>query len=158
MFTVLSNTRNSNLYLAAALAIAMVVLLTFVVAPAISAPRPVAAPMARLSEAGSDYYLRHPELRISAALVTYIAGDFYLRHPEWASNVQNAAIPVTGNSDTSDYFQRHQELNAPAEIDGTGLYQNYPGAWVSRAAGVATPLAESLERPGMACESPVDCR
>jgi hypothetical protein len=66
MFTVLSKTRNFKLYLIAALAIMMVVLLTFAVAPAIS--------------------------------------------------------------------------------------------WVSRAAGVATPLAESLERPGMACESPVDCR
>jgi hypothetical protein len=137
MFTVLSNTRNSNLFLIGALAIVVITLVTLAVAPAVSAPQPVLAPVARLSEAGSDYYLRHPELRISTALATYIASDFYLRHPEWASNVQNAAIPVTGNSEASDYFQRHREQSAT---------------------DVAVPFAQSLERPGMACESPVDCR
>jgi hypothetical protein len=110
MFTVLSNTRNFNLYLIAALAIMMVVLLTFAVAPATSAPNPVLAPVSGFSETGSDYYQRHPELRAS---------------------VQDAARPVTDNSEGSDYFQRHPELSAPIE---------------------------SLETPGMACESPVDCR
>lgn len=134
MFTVLSNTRNSNLVLIGALALVGITLLTLAVAPAVSVPQPAAAPVARLSEAGSDYYLRHPELRISEALAAHIASDFYLRHPEWGSNIQNAAIPVTGNSDTSDYFQRYREQGA---------------------AGVVTSLDES---PGMACESPVDCR
>lgn len=140
MFTVLSNTRNSNLYLAAALAIAIVALLTFAVAPAISAPQPVAAPMARLSEAGSDYYLRHPELRISAALATYIAGDFYLRHPEWASNVQNATIPVTGIS----------AAGAPLDecIDVS----------IGELAACRSAAQTPVLTPGLACESPVDCR
>jgi hypothetical protein len=137
VFTVLSNTRNSNLVLLGALTIVMITLLTFAIVPAISTPQPASAPVARLSAAGSDYYLRHPELRISAALASYIASDFYLRHPEWASNVQNVAIPVTGDFDVSDYFQRHREQS---EVVGT------------------TPLAESLETPGLACESPVDCR
>jgi hypothetical protein len=110
MFTVLSNTRNFNLYLIAALAIMVVILLTFAIAPAISDPKPVLVPVGGISEPASDYYQRHPE---------------------WASNVQNVAIPVTANSEASDYFQRHPELSAPIE---------------------------SLERPGMACESPVDCR
>jgi hypothetical protein len=110
MFTVLSNTRNFNLYLIAALAIMMVVLLTFVVAPAVSAPKPVLIPVNGSSDTGSDYFQRHPELRAS---------------------LQDAAIPVIDNSDTSDYFQRHPELSAPIE---------------------------NLETPGMACESPVDCR
>ena len=140
MFTVLSNTRNSNLYLAAALAMAIVVLLTFAVAPAILAPQPVAAPMARLSEAGSDYYLRHPELRISAALATYIAGDFYVRHPEWASNVQNAAIPVTGIS----------AADAPLDecIDVS----------IGELAACRGAVQTTVQTPGLACESPVDCR
>ncbi|HEY3476399.1 MAG TPA: hypothetical protein VGK56_17425 [Anaerolineales bacterium] len=137
MFTVLSNTRNSNLFLIGALAIVVITLLTLAIVPAVSAPQPAAAPASRLSEAGSDYYQRHPELSVSTALESDMGGDFYLRHPEWASNVQNAAILVTGNSEASDYFQRHPELSA---------------------VGVATPLAESLETPGMACESPVDCR
>jgi hypothetical protein len=135
MFTVLSNTRNSNLFLIGALAIVAITLLTLAIVPAISAPQPALAPAPRFSEAGSDYYQRHPELRVSTARGTNMAGDFYLRHPEWASNVQNVAIPVIGNSEASDYFQRHQELSAPVEIDST-----------------------SLETPGLACESPVDCR
>lgn len=137
MFTVLSNTRNSNLVLISALAIVMITLLIFAVVPAVSAPRPAPAPMARLSEAGSDYYLRHPELRISVALAAYMASDFYLRHPEWASSLQNATIPVTGNSEAEDYFQRYREQNTES---------------------VVAPITESLKRPGMACESPVDCR
>jgi hypothetical protein len=59
MFTVLSNARNLNLYLAAALAIEIVVLLTFAVAPAISAPLTSSNPATSLSEAGSDYYQHH---------------------------------------------------------------------------------------------------
>jgi len=133
MFTVLSNTRNSNLYLIAALAILMVVLLTFAFAPAISVPEPVLVPVTGISETASDYYQRHPELRASAANVADLTGDFSLRHPEWASSAQNAVVPVTGSSEASDYFQRHDELSAPV-------------------------LAESLETPGQACESPVDCR
>ena|SRR5687767_10451914 len=70
-------------------------------------------------------------------LVSIPNTDYYQRHPELRASVQDAAIPVTDNSEASDYFQRHPELSA---------------------AGVATPLAESLERPGLACESPVDCR
>jgi len=40
MFTVLSNTRHSNLYIIVALAISLVVILVFGVAPSIYAPRP----------------------------------------------------------------------------------------------------------------------
>ncbi len=137
MFTVLSNTRSSNLFLIGALAIVVITLLILAVVPAISVPQPAAAPAARLSEAGSDYYERHPDVRVSTALGTDNTGDFYLRHPEWASNVETAAISLAGKYEGSDYFQRHPELSA---------------------AGVATPLAESLETPGLACESPVDCR
>jgi len=132
-------------------------LIALAVVPSIAVSRPVPIPLTGISEY-TDYYQRHPTLRGSAALQTDRAGDFYLGHPEWASNAQNAAIPVTGHSDVSDYFQRHRDLNASIEMDRTNLYRQYPGAWVSRAAGVDTELPASLERPGMACESPVDCR
>ena len=66
MFTVLSKNRNSDLFLIGALAIAVVALLTLTVAPAISAPQADPAPAPRLSEVGSDYYQRHPELSTSA--------------------------------------------------------------------------------------------
>jgi hypothetical protein len=115
MFTVLSGTRNANPYLIAALLIMGIILLTFAVVPAISAPGPVAIPAASLSAARSDYYERHPELRVPGAAGVDLAGDFYLRHPEWTSNVQITGIPVTGASEASDYFQRHPELRAPIE-------------------------------------------
>ena len=44
MFTVLSNTRNANLYIITALAIMVVVLLTFAVVPSIAAPKPAIIP------------------------------------------------------------------------------------------------------------------
>jgi hypothetical protein len=122
MLTDISNTRNSNLFLTIALTAIIVLFLIFAAAPAISLGEPaqVAAPGA--SETGSDYYHRHPELRVSGAGA---ADDFYLRHRAWTVSAQPAAISVTGSVEASDYFQRHPEL---------------------------------IGRPGMACESPVDCR
>jgi hypothetical protein len=114
MFTVLSNTRNSNLYLIAALATVIVVLLTFAIAPAISAPNPVLVPVTGSSETMSDYFQRHPELNQLAVVSADRAGDFSLRHPEWTLSVQNAAIPMGGTFEASDYFQRHPELSLPA--------------------------------------------
>ena len=76
MFTVLSNTRNSNLLLIGALAIVLITLLILAVAPAISVPQPAPVSGARLSEAGSDYYERHPDLRAAGAAASLVA------HPE----------------------------------------------------------------------------
>ena len=45
MNTVLSNTRNSNMYVVIALAITLVVLLIFAVAPSITAPKPALIPV-----------------------------------------------------------------------------------------------------------------
>lgn len=103
MLTELSNTRSSNLYLTLALTVLIVVILSFAAAPAISLGKPAPVAAAAASETGSDYYQRHPELRVSGAGTT----DLY------------------GRVEGSDYFGRHPELN---------------------------------DRPGMACESPVDCR
>lgn len=83
----------------------------------------------------SDYYQRH-----STASIADLTGDFALRHSEWSLSIQSAGIPVTGSLEGSDYFQRHAESG----IDRTTLYQNYPGAWVSRAAGVALTVDSSL--------------
>ncbi len=46
--------------------------------------------------AGSDYFLRHPELMAADS------SDFFLRHAEWST-----LSPVI---DTSDYYLRHPEL------------------------------------------------
>jgi hypothetical protein len=103
MLTDISNTRTSNLYLTIALTAIIVLFMVFAADPAISLGEPASV----ASETGSDYYQRHPELRISGAGVVDIAGDFYLRHPAWTANAQPAAIPVTGGAEASDYFQRH---------------------------------------------------
>lgn len=119
MLTDVSNTRTSNLYLNIALTAIIVLFLIFAAAQAVSLGEPTQVAAPRASETGSDYYQRHPELRVSEA------GDFPLRHPSWTTNAQPAAIPVTGGAEATDYFQRHSQLN---------------------------------DRPGIACESPVDCR
>jgi hypothetical protein len=105
MFTVLSNTRNSNLYLIASLAIVMIVLVTLAVAPTISAPKSVAISVTSSSEVASDYFQRHPEWTFSGQTVaipmtsSFEGSDFFLRHPELRT--ANTTI------DLSDYFQRH---------------------------------------------------
>jgi len=87
------------------------------------------------------------------------ASDFYQQHPDWmwAINDQNVVIPLTGDAAFPDYHQRHPELSVRVEasVDTTDYYFRHPEL---SAAGVSTPLAASLETPGLACESPVDCR
>jgi hypothetical protein len=101
MFTVLSNTRNANLYIITALAIMIVVLLTFAVVPFISVNEPAAIPEtssqnayaeflsgekilyghpARLSEALEEYHLGEKAMYTNAvdasgAISSYLAGE-----------------------------------------------------------------------------------
>src|SRR5574339_376928 len=60
MFTVLSNIRNTNLYLIAALAIALVAILSLAVVPSIAAPKAALIPVTGIAES-PDYYQRHQE-------------------------------------------------------------------------------------------------
>jgi hypothetical protein len=87
------------------------------------------------------------------------ASDFHQRHPDWqwVASDQKAIIPLTSDAAFPDYSQRHPELSSPIEIsiDTTDYFFRHHEL---SAAGVATPLAESLESPGLVCESPVDCR
>jgi hypothetical protein len=62
---------------------------------------------------GSDYYDRHRKPSATTAIGD-IAGDFALRHPNWMADVQTVAIPVTGDPEASDYFQRHPEFRLPS--------------------------------------------
>ena len=80
MNTVLSNTRNSNMYVVIALAITLVVLLTFAVAPSIPAHRPALVPVSG-SQNGYVEFLRgekamyaHPA-GLSEALSAYHLGE-----------------------------------------------------------------------------------
>ena len=98
MFTVLSNTRNTNLYLIVALAIALVAILSLAVVPTIVTPKSAVIPVTGMSEY-ADYYQRHLELRVPGATTVDMTGDFYLRHPELR--------PSRESNDLSDYFLRH---------------------------------------------------
>ena len=125
MFTVLSNSRNTNLYLIIALAIMVVVFLAFTVVPSIAAPKPALIPVTGASEY-ADYYQRHSDLRLSTVNAFDMTADFYQRHPEWISNVQIAAVPMTGVSESSDYFTRHPELLMPnTTIDLSDYFQRH---------------------------------
>ena len=75
---------------------------------------------------GSDYYERHAGS--NAAVIADIAGDFALRHPGWTVSVQNAAVPVTGVTEASDYFERHPELVLPVKnpADLTDYFLRHP--------------------------------
>src|SRR5688572_16224470 len=101
MNTVLSNTRNANLYIITALAIVLVVFLTLAVVPSIAAPEPAVIPVTgsqnayaefirgekviygnptRLSEALSAYHLGEKAIYASvvdssSALSAYLAGE-----------------------------------------------------------------------------------
>ena len=80
MFTVLSNTRNSNMYIVLALAITLVVLLTFAVAPSIAAPKPAFIPVTGNQNAyveflrGEKAMYANP-IRLSESLSAYHAGE-----------------------------------------------------------------------------------
>ena len=113
MFTVLSNTRNSNLFVIGALAIVVIALLTLAIVPAISARQPAFAPAPRLSEAGSDFYQRHPDwtwaVRNGNSVESSALSDYFQRHPELTT-------PSILGLDASDYFMRHPELTASAQV------------------------------------------
>lgn len=68
MSTVLSKTRNPHLYLIVVLAFMVVALLTFAVVQAFTSPRATAIPGIGVAAAGSDYYERHPELKVPGAV------------------------------------------------------------------------------------------
>jgi cytochrome c oxidase assembly protein Cox11 len=110
MFTVLSKTRNSYLYVIVVLVFMAVMLLTFAVVQALPTFRADTTSAMDITAAGSDYYERHPELKVSRAVAIAFVDDFYLRHPNWINPVQSVGVPVTGTVEALDYFQRHPEL------------------------------------------------
>ena len=80
MFTVLSNTRNSNLYIITALGIALVVFLTLAVVPSIAAPKPALIPVTRNQDAYVDFLRGEKAMYanpvgLSQALSAYHAGE-----------------------------------------------------------------------------------
>lgn len=148
MFTVLSNTRSSNLYLIAVLAVMAAVLLTFTVIPAISAPGAAAVPVSRVSDNTSDFYLRHPELSIAGLPAAEMQSDFYQRHPEWVMDAQVAAIPVTGAPEGSDYFERHSDLSLAAANTpnaGADFYLRHP-EWTIAPLAINAEASDYFER------------
>jgi hypothetical protein len=116
MFTVLSKSRDSSLFLICGLVVGLVVLLTFSLVPAISFSKPALIPVTGASEAQSDYFLRHPGISLSTENVNTLNSDFYQRHPAWMVNAQNAVAPMIGSLELSDYAQRHPELSVSAGI------------------------------------------
>jgi hypothetical protein len=70
----------------------------------------------------SDYHERQAAMAGNSA---DLANDFYQRHTNWASEF-NIGIPVTGNSESLDYFQRHPERIAGIAVDMTDYFIRHP--------------------------------
>ena len=80
MFTVLSNTRNANLYMITALAIMIVVLLTFAFTPSISVKEPAAISESNSQNAYAEYLIGEKVLyenpaQLREALAAYRLGE-----------------------------------------------------------------------------------
>lgn len=98
-------------------------------------PRPVIRPAVD-NTLLSDYYQRQAALNASAEAgeAVNLANDFYQRHTDWVSSAQNIGIPVTGMSESLDYFQRHPELSVSAETTldlASDFYQRHPELSIS---------------------------
>jgi hypothetical protein len=123
MFTVLSNSRNSNLYLIIALATMVVVFLAFAVVPSIAVPKPALIPVTGASE----------------------YADYYQRHPEWTINIQSSGMTTTSSFEGSDYFERHPVPSMPAVItlDTADYFTRHPEL---RPAVPSTDLSDYFQR------------
>ncbi len=137
MFTVLSSIRKPSLYLIAALAVMVIVLLTFAVVPAMSAARPAAMPVTGNSDMTSDYFQRHPELQSSASHIKLV---------DLSQPARPMIIPLSRISNLPDYFQRHPELRTSV---GAGITVDMAGDFYLRhtdwTANVGIPVTGSDE-------------
>jgi len=68
--------------------------------------------------------------RVISSVKKEAASDFYQRHPDWiwTVNNQNAVIPITGDAEYPDYYQRHPELSLPAKIESgySAYFERHP--------------------------------
>ena len=67
----------------------------------------------------TEYFLRHPELRMSVGVAVDLT-DYFSRQPKLSSSTNDALA-------ASDYFMRHPELSSPANgIDLTDYFFRQP--------------------------------
>jgi hypothetical protein len=93
MFTVLSNTRNSNLYLVAALAVMVVVLLTFAVAPSIRVGNSAGIPVTGAESQNINLEFRRGEWMTGAsAFQAYLDQRFGEQHQGKVISAQAAYL------------------------------------------------------------------
>lgn len=97
MFTVLSNTRNSNLYLIVALATVLVAVLAFAVAPSIVVPKPVIIPVTNSQNAYVEF------LRGEKALYANADLSWPLR-PDFSHLKEKKVVPSSYRSPLDDCF------------------------------------------------------
>src|SRR6266508_4459109 len=91
MFTVLSNTRNSNLYLISAVAIMIVVLLTLAVVPSIAVRGPAIIPVTGVQSSNLEF--RRGEWTAGAsAYQAYLDQRYGEQHQGHAINAQDAYL------------------------------------------------------------------
>lgn len=98
------------------MAIAFIAAVGFSIGVTNNASEP-SAPNSMVSVAGaSDYYQRHPELKVGIAAA---ASDWFERHPELKT--------VAATGDLSDYFQRHRDvIKSSNPVDLSDWFQRHP--------------------------------
>jgi cell division protein FtsW (lipid II flippase) len=102
MFTVLSNTRNSNLYLIAALAIMVVVLLTLAIAPSISLRGPAVIPVTEAQNTDLALAFRRGEWTTGAsAYQAYLDQRYGEQHQGHAIDAQAAYLEFRQGEQTT---------------------------------------------------------
>ena len=118
MFTVLSNTRSSNMYVITALAIALVVLLTLAVVPSIAAPQPAIIPVTGSQNAYAEFIRGEKVIyanpaRSSKALSAYHIGEKAIY-----------ASVVDSSSALSAYLAGEKAIYVAA-VDASGALSTY---------------------------------
>jgi|SRR5687768_11155461 len=133
MNTVLSNTRNANLQIITALAIMIVILLTFAIAPSIVVPQPAVRPESSSQNAYAEFLSGEKVLygnpaRLSEAFTAYLAGE--------KSTYANA---VDASNALSAYHLGEKAIAANTVEWSTGLSTYLAGEKAIHTVGDAVP-------------------
>jgi|SRR5215207_4579894 len=132
MFSVLSKARNSNLNVALTVAITFIAVFTFfAVTPSVVTRRPASVPAA---ESQNAYF-------------AYLNGEKIMY-----------TNPVELNNALNAYHLGEKVIVGNALESAMLEYRRGEKATYVTNSDLSVPLAESLETPRLACESPVDCR
>ena len=131
MNTTLNQNRSLNLFIVAGFAVTVVTILILAIVPSIVPPQPAPIPMTESQNAYLEY--------LHGEKVMY-------------------TNPVELNNALTAYHLGEKVIVGNALETAMLQYRQGEKATYATNSDLSAPLVESLETPGLACESPVDCR